>query len=400
MIFIMFFFIFAASAVAAEPEDEDIPQLTEQDLVEAAREMREAGEFQLNVKDLDIIQFIRFMSELLGENIVVSPGVGGAVSIVSPEPLSIKESRLVMISALEMNGLSLQSMGRYSKVTPRNAGPSTNNEVIKGLGSAAPGEQLIVQVAPLKHVKASFVIEPVRMGVPEVGIIPVSGETTAVLTGRAVAVNNALRIIKALDVPDSVRSVRTIQLNHSSPKLVEGHLNILAQQTTSKLATLFAIGDERSGKIMLVGAAESLTEAEKLIKELDIPTTSTNLHIYKLQNSDATVLAEQLGQILATAARLMPAATAQAPEGSGSALPTSVVPDIATNSLILIATQEQFEAIKNIIEELDIQPKQVLLRGLIAEVNLTKLNSAGIDWAAWGGTAASDVLLGGSAQMG
>ena len=252
--------------------------------------MRAAGEFQLNVRDLDMIQFIRFMSELLGENIVVSPGVGGTVSIVSPEPLSIKESRLVMISALEMNGLSLQSMGKYSKVAPRNAGPSTNNEVIKGLGSGAPGEQLVVRIAPLEHVMAGFVIEPVRMGVPEVSIIPVSGETTAVLTGRAVDVNRALGIIKALDVPDSVRSVKTIQLNHTSPKLLEGHLNILAQQMTSKLAALFAIGDERSGKIMLVGSAESLAEAGKVIAELDIPTTSTNLHIYKLQNADATVI--------------------------------------------------------------------------------------------------------------
>ncbi|MDR1581184.1 MAG: type II secretion system protein GspD, partial [Synergistaceae bacterium] len=326
--------------------------------------------------------------------------VGGAVSIVSPEPLSIRESRLVMISALEMNGLSLQSMGNYSKVTPRNAGASTNNEVLKGLGAIAPGEQIVVQIAPLKYVMAGFVIDPVRMGVPEVNIIPVSGEKTAVLTGRAVDVNRALGIIKALDAPDSVRSVKTIQLNHSSPKLLEGHLNTLARETTSKLAALFAIGDDRSGKIMLVGSSESLAEAEKLLKELDIPTTSTNLHVYKLQNADATVISAQLGQILATAARLMPAANPQAPEGSGSTLPTSVVPDVATNSLILIATQEQFEAIKTIIGELDIQPKQVLLRGLIAEVNLTKLNSAGVDWAAWGGSVASDVLIGGSAQMG
>jgi general secretion pathway protein D len=403
MVFFVFCFIFASGAAAAAPEeyeDEDSPELTEQNLVDAAREMRAAGEFQLNVKDLDIIQFIRFMSELLGENIVVSPGVGGTVSIVSPEPLSIKESRLVMISALEMNGLSLQSMGKYSKVAPRNAGPSTNNEVLEGLGGGAPGEQLVVQIAPLKHVMAGFVIEPVRMGVPEVNIIPVSGEKTAVLTGRAVDVNRALGIIKVLDAPDSVRSVKTIQLNHSSPKLLEGHLNTLARETASKLAALFAVGDDRSGKIMLVGSAESLAEAERLLRELDVPTTSTNLHVYKLQNSDAATIAEQLGQIMATAARLMPAANPQAPEGTGSALPSSVVPDVATNSLILIATQEQFEAIKTIIEELDIQPKQVLLRGLIAEVNLTKLNSAGIDWAAWGGTATDDLLIGGNAQMG
>jgi general secretion pathway protein D len=81
-------------------------------------------------------------------------------------------------------------------------------------------------------------------------------------------------------------------------------------------------------------------------------------------------------------------------------MPTSVVPDLPTNSIILTATQEQYSAIRGIIEELDIQPKQVLLRGLIAEVNLSKLNSAGVDWSVWGGSAGSDVLAGGNVQLG
>ncbi len=42
----------------------------------------------------------------------------------------------------------------------------------------------------------------------------------------------------------------------------------------------------------------------------------------------------------------------------------------------------------------------MLLRGLIAEVNLNKLNSAGIDWAAWGGGIAGDAVIAGNVQMG
>ena len=66
-------------------------------------------------------------------------------------------------------------------------------------------------------------------------------------------------------------------------------------------------------------------------------------------------------------------------------MPSTVVPDLPTNSLVFTASQEQFNSLKEILQQLDTQPKQVLLRGLIAEVNLNKLNSAGIDWAAWGG---------------
>ncbi|HPQ37230.1 MAG TPA: type II secretion system protein GspD, partial [Synergistaceae bacterium] len=79
---------------------------SEMDLVQAARLMRESGQVQFNFKDLDILLFVRFMSELLQENILVDPGVKGTITIVSTRPISVEDSRQVMLSALEMNGLS------------------------------------------------------------------------------------------------------------------------------------------------------------------------------------------------------------------------------------------------------------------------------------------------------
>jgi general secretion pathway protein D len=397
----MFLNFCAVGALSAEnPNGAQSPEQEEQDLVNAARAMRSSGRVQFNFKDLDIIQFIRFMSELLGENILVSPGVKGVVSVVSPKPVSLAEARLVMLSALEMNGLSLQGMGSYSKVVPVNAGPSTNNEVVRGQTQVVPGEQTVVQIVPLKYVKAGYVLEPIKLATPGVSAAPLSGGTGVMLSGRAVTLNKSISIIKALDVPDSVRAVKTVTLNHTSAKLVEGHLNALAKEGTSAVASLIAIGDERSGKIILVGTKDSLAAAEKLLSDLDIPATSSNFHVYRLQNADATSVAEQLGQILAVAARLQSPGRGRQGEGQNAPMPSSVVPDVPTNSLVFTATQEQYAAIKDVIDELDVQPKQVLLRGLIAEVNLTKLNSAGVDWSAWGGDAGDSLLMGGSAQLG
>lgn len=377
--------LFAAEAPSGGEQDE-------QNLVSAAAAMRASGRVQFNFKDLEMIRFIRFMSELLGENIVVDPGVKGTVSIVSPKVISIKDARQVMLSILEMNNLSLQSMGGYSKITPISAGASSRNEVVKGPQSVAPSEQIVVQIIPLEYVKAGYVVDPVKIGVPGLNITPLATGSGVLLTGKAVLLNRAASIIRALDAPDSVRAIKTISLQYTSAKLVEGHLNAVAKDTASKLASLIAIGDERSNKVIIVGTRQSLREAERLLTELDVPAIVGNFHVYKLQNADAKTVAEQLGQILSVAARLQP-------DGKG-AMPTTVVPDLPTNSLILTASKEQYGAIKGILEELDIQPKQVLLRGLIAEVNLTKLNSAGIDWAAWGGDASNNMLIGGNAQLG
>ncbi|MDR3331536.1 MAG: type II secretion system secretin GspD [Synergistaceae bacterium] len=380
--------LWAADTAPVTPENQN----EEQNLVKAAASMRATGRVQFNFKDLDIILFVRFMSELLGENLVVNPGVRGTVSILSPKPVSVQDARQVMLSILEMNGLALQGMGSYSKVVPINIGPSSENEVIKGPQSVAPSEQMVVQIVPLEYVKAGYVVEPIRAGVPGLTIMPLVSNNGVLITGKAVLLNRAASVIRAIDVPDSVRSMKTYTMKFTSAKLVEGHLNALAQDINSNLAGVFSMGDERSGKITVVGDRGALAEAERIMNELDIQSTIDNFHIYRLQNADAKTLAEQLSQILAVAARMQ--------ADPNQATPASVVPDLPTNSLILTASREQFAAIKSVIEELDIQPRQVMLRGLIAEVNLTKLNSAGIDWAAWGGEAGSDVLAGGNAQFG
>ena len=383
--------IACTEGLAAEASEEGQPQ-SEQNLITAARAMKSSGRVQFNFKDLEIIQFIRFMSELLGENLVVDPNVKGTVSIVSPKSISIKEARQVMLSILEMNSLALQTMGGYSKITPLSAGPTSRNDVIKGPQSVTPGEQMVVQIVPLDYVKAGYVVDPVKSGVPGINIMPLANGSSVLLTGKAVLLNRAAGLIRALDAPDSIRSIKIVQLKYISAKLLEEHLNNIAKDAASKLASLISIGDERSKKIILVGPSQALREAERLANALDVPAQVGNFHIYKLRNADAKTTAEQLNQILAVAAKMQPDAK--------GVFPASAVPDISTNSLVLTASQEQYAAIKDILAQLDIQPKQVLLRGLIAEVNLTKLNSAGIDWSVWGGDASSNMLIGGAARLG
>lgn len=63
-----------------------------------------------------------------------------------------------------------------------------------------------------------------------------------------------------------------------------------------------------------------------------------------------------------------------------------IVPDPATNSLIIYGTAQEFQNIKNILKELDAIPRQVLLDVLIAEVTLTDDQSFGIEYEILRGT--------------
>lgn len=375
-------------------EDEDAERQEEQNLVEAARVMRSTGRIQMNFKDLEMAKFIRFMSELFGESIVVDGSVGGKVSIVSPKPLSLREAREVMVSVLEMNNLAIQDMGGYSKVVPLSAGPSISNTVVRSDESVRPGDKTMTQVVPLKYVKAGFVVPPLKAAIPNIQAVPLNMGASVLLSGKAALLNRAASVIRAIDAPDSIRTIKIYPLEYANPKLIEAHFNALAKDVSSKLGGMMAIGDERTRRLILVGSSQSLREAERLLKQLDVSTRTESFHIYKLKNADAKTVAEQLSQILAVSAKSNPAQKGAAPT------PSTVVPDLPTNSLIFMVSQEKFESIKSVLDQLDTQPKQVLLRGLIAEVNLNKLNSAGIDWAAWGGAITGDAIIAGQGQLG
>ncbi|HXG52210.1 MAG TPA: type II secretion system secretin GspD [candidate division Zixibacteria bacterium] len=57
-----------------------------------------------------------------------------------------------------------------------------------------------------------------------------------------------------------------------------------------------------------------------------------------------------------------------------------IVPDTATNSLIIYGTAQEFQNIRNILKELDVVPRQVLLETLIAEVTLSDDETFGVDY--------------------
>ena len=375
----------AYAVCAAEPDME------EQNLIKAAKEMRAAGRVQLNFKELDLAKFIRFMSELLGENILVPPGVSGKVSVVSPKAVTLKEARQVMLSVLEMNNLTIQDMDGYAKVIPLN-NAATGSMVIKGDQSVSPGESLMVQLVPLSYVKAGYVVSPLKTAIPQIQVSPIGNGSSVLLAGKASLLNRAASVIRALDAPDSIRSIKVYSLKYAKASVLQAQLDAMAKDASSKLAGMVAVPDDRTSMIILIGSSQNLRESQRLIKELDVSSRTENFHVYRLKNADAKTVAEQLSQILAVAAKLSPD-----PKG---AMPSTVVPDLPTNSLVFTASQEQYNSLKTILTQLDIQPKQVMLRGLIAEVNLNKLNSAGIDWAAWGGDLLGSTVVAGNVQLG
>lgn len=379
-----------AATSSASNSNANMTAEDEKNLMQAAQAMKRSGLVQFNFKDMDLVRFVRFMSEILDENIIVPPNVNAKITIISPHPVTVRESREVMLSTLQMYNFSLQNMGSYSIVRQGGVSPSPN--VYRGRTGPGFGEETVTYIVPLDYVSVESVLPALQQSLGQAIIaLPVGNGRDIMLQGRATDVNKGIQLLRKMDTPNSARISRTFELVYGDPATVAAQLNAIAQ-TSGPLQGLNAIADVPSKKIILVGSRSAIDHAARMIKELDVDSKIGDFHIYKLKNIDATVASEQVAKVLASTATML---------GSDAAkFPATVVPDVATNSLIFAATQRQFDSLVPILDAIDIQPRQILLRGFIAEINVTNLENNGIDWSIIGGQMWDDLLLGGNVSLG
>ncbi|MBQ9433335.1 MAG: type II secretion system secretin GspD [Synergistaceae bacterium] len=380
-------------AASTQPQSGSGSEMSEEDeqaLMDAAKAMRRSGLVQFNFKDMDLVRFMRFMSEVLEENIIVPPNVNSKITIISPHPVTIRESREIMLSTLQMYNFSLQDMGSYSIVRQGGVSPSPN--VYRGRSGPGFGEETVTYIVPLDYITIESIVPALQQSFgPSLMVLPVGNGKDILLQGRATDVNKGVDLIRKMDTPQSARVSRTYDVKYADPTVVASQLNAIAG-ANGPLQGLNAIADAPSKKVIVIGSRSAVDKSAAIVRDLDVDAKIGDFHIYQLKNIDATAAAEQVGRILASTATML---------GSDAArFPATVVADVATNSLIFAATQRQYDSLVPILDRIDVQPKQILLRGFIAEINVSNLENNGIDWNFVGGQIWDQFMLGGMAQVG
>ncbi|MBQ9903690.1 MAG: hypothetical protein IJM47_02770, partial [Synergistaceae bacterium] len=274
----------------------DMTAEEENNLLEAAQEMRRAGLVQFNFKDMDLVRFMRFMSELLQENIIVPPNVNAKITIISPHPVTVRESREIMLSTLQMYNFSLQNMGSYSIV--RQGGTSPSPEVHRGRSGPSFGEETVTYIVPLDYITVESIIPAIQQTFgPALIVMPVGNGRDILLQGRATDVRKGMELIRRMDTSQSARITRTFELQYGDPAVVAGQINATAG-AGGPLQGLSAVADPSSKKIIVIGSSSAVDKAARLIKDLDVDSKIGDFHIYKLKNIDATAASEQVAKVL------------------------------------------------------------------------------------------------------
>ena len=347
----------------------------------ARQHEEESKHVTIDFDNVDIRVFIKFISELTGKNFVIDKKVRGKVTIISPRKISVNEAYKVFESVLEVHGFTVVPAGDIVKILPSRDAREENIETRLKVGAISPEDRVITQIIPLNHANPDELKKIFTPLISKSSIVlsyPPTG--MLIVTDLLSNIQRLLKIISALDVEGIGEQISVIPLQYaSSPETSKSLNQIFNQKRPSKRGVanrhIKIVADERTNTIITLASENETLNIKQLIYLLDreVPKGEAKVRVYRLQYADA----EELTNVLMN---LPDKETAQKGKAPILSKDIKVVPDKATNTLIVTAGRDDYIVLENVIKELDISRPMVYIEALIMEVNVDKGLNLGVEW--------------------
>jgi type II secretion system protein D len=138
--------------------------------------------------------------------------------------------------------------------------------------------------------------------------------------------------------------------------------------------------DQRTNSIIAVGSREDLVVVESILLRLDQgDLRERKTTVYRLNNAQAQAVAVALNEWLQTQKQAESQPDLALSPFEQIEREVIIVPEGATNSLIISATPRFFEEVVRVVKELDERPPMVLIQVLIAQVQLNDTDQFGVE---------------------
>ena len=314
---------------------------------------------RINYVNADLSDVIRSLAAVLNVNVVLSGLPSRRITFQTPEPVPATQVGAVLEAILESQGLVLVQTGPVAQVMPEANRPSTGPVRVGKDFPSPPPLGLVTQIVPLEFIRAEEGITLLKQVASKNARLEVVPRSNAVLiTDRGVNIARYLDLLRQLDVKTGgEEGLRTYvyPLKHASAVELAGTLG------------------------QVFGAAVATPAARQRVQALEGRSLSSELTGFRRREVESAQ--DRAGMLPTIPSRTAPSAAESAQvQQQGLLGRTTIVPDQATNSLVIRTAPPNFSVLQETIDQLDVRPPQVLLEVLIAEVTLDRANQYGINW--------------------
>jgi len=210
---------------------------------------------------------------------------------------------------------------------------------------------------------------------------------TIIVTDTSSTVHRAARIVQELDVEGPQESIEVVPLRYASANRISEQVTQIMQrgQPQARLrrgttpaqtpaGSLRIRPDDRINSVIIVADPVEMEVVKEIIARLDVerPLEASNIHVIYLEHAEA----KEVETAVSTALERITGAP-----GAESQEPFQITSDESTNSLIVVASPQDYRLVENMVAKLDIAREQVLVEFQIVEASNNLLKELGFDWA-------------------
>ncbi len=243
----------------------------------------------------DIAEVVKAISKLTGKNFILEKGVNGKISIIAPSQITVAEAYKAFLTALAMNNYTVVPSGSFLKI--RSLSVAAKESIDTYAGNYFPNaDQLITRIIKLKYISAEEVQKTLRAIVNQNGdITPYIPTNSLIVTDMGSNIERITTIINQLDVPGFEEKLVVIPIKFARSKDMADLIDKIINK-----------GDKGANNAFSSG----------------IP-------------------------------RFRPAGSSTPGSGSGAANYSLVIPDMRTNSIIVVGNDAGIERIRGLVAKLD-----------------------------------------------
>ena len=360
------------------------------------------------------------LGDVLDLDYSVDGRVAGTVTLQTSKAISRSQLLELFEAVLRDNGAAIVASGNSYRIIPSAEAARTTTPLETGSGDPSlPG--IRPEIVSLRFVSAENMSEVLEPMIPQGMLLRADAlRNVLILTGTAREITAIKETISVFDV-DWMQgmSFALVPVKSSSPAAIVQDLEqvYVTRKGPLKGILRFVPNNRLRSVLVISKRSKYLTEASRWIRKLDVLAQSgeDSLHVYHVQNRNASDLAKILDSVLGAGAgnaataegRVAPKLTAAIVGDAGDGGPetpnngidvtieqndystssgqprrnqTRIVADDSNNALLIYCSDVEFDRIQAVLREIDSVPNQVLLEAVIAEVSLDDDLKFGVRW--------------------
>ncbi|MDR2099769.1 MAG: type II secretion system secretin GspD [Campylobacteraceae bacterium] len=367
----------------------------------------------INFRDLEITDFVRLVSNVLNKNILLQETISGKVEFVSTKPVTKQEVLFILQSTLASKGFTMVDHGSYMEVVRSNMVAQYNLPVV---GKSQGYAQMVTHAVRIKGLNVDEVISKVRhLASISAKFVSSKENNMIVITDFPKNIETIKKVITLMEqnVASEVAFIKmyNADIEQIFPVLQSIAKSVFNEKIEREKVSLYE--NKADNGVIAVGSLENIERLKDIIANMDKGQESFQMvtRVIQLNNTEAKNIHKILSEILSSnALTASPSgiiggnktmAFTQNPTAKAANINKPLLSlDEASNSIVVLAAQKDYEIIKGIISELDKEQKQVYVKAKIVEISETASQRIGVQYGLEGGRATSDGLYTFAMNMG